>query len=125
YLPSWEIVDFASASKPDAPSGTVRELAHRLSEVKAPAVEVPPERTLGMPESRGAALHGNRVHSIRLPGHTIGVEIHFGAPDERLSIRYDAGPGADPYIPGALLAIRKVRQHVGLVRGLDRLLDWA
>lgn len=121
YLSHWEIVDYASAGKADAPSGTARELAFRLSEVKAPSVEVPLEETVGERDSRGATLDGSQVHSVRLPGYTIGVEVHFGAEDERLTIRYDAGPGAKPYVPGALLAIRRVRNFVGLVRGLDRL----
>ena len=46
----------------------------------------------------------------------MGVEAIFGAPDERLTIRHDAGSGAGPYIQGTLRAIRKVREHVGLVR---------
>jgi len=45
-----------------------------------------------------------------------------GQDDERLTISYDAGPGADPYIAGTLLAIRRVGSVTGLVRGLDRLL---
>jgi len=52
----------------------------------------------------------------------IGVEAIFGARDERLTIRHDAGSGADPYIQGTLLAIRKVPNQVGLIRGLDRIM---
>jgi 4-hydroxy-tetrahydrodipicolinate reductase len=63
------------------------------------------------------------VHSLRLPGYVIGVEAIFGAPDERLTLRHDAGSGAGPYIQGTLLAIRRVRRHVGLVRGLDRIME--
>jgi 4-hydroxy-tetrahydrodipicolinate reductase len=64
-----------------------------------------------------------QVHSLRLPGYVIGVEAIFGAEDERLTIRHDAGGGAGPYIQGTLLAIRKVRGYTGLVRGLDRIMD--
>ena len=46
----------------------------------------------------------------------------FGAKDERLTIRHDAGSGAEPYIQGTLLAIREVRNHVGLIRGLDKIM---
>lgn len=123
HLSHWEIVDTASAHKVDAPSGMARELAHRLSEIKAPSVEVPIDETVGLPEARGARLDDSQVHSIRLPGYTIGLQVLFGGPDERLTIGYDAGPGADPYVPGALLAIRKVQGHVGLVRGLDRVME--
>lgn len=122
YLPAWEIIDTAHAGKIDAPSGMARELAWRLSEVKPPEVEVPIERTVGDAAARGADINQSRVHSVRLPGHTIGLEIRFGQTDERLTIKYDGGPGASPYIAGTLLAIRRVREFVGLMRGLDRIL---
>ena len=78
--------------------------------------------TVGAVEARGAEIDGSRVHSVRLPGYTIGLEVRFGQADERLTISYDAGPGAGPYIAGTLLAIRRVPTFVGLVRGLDRLI---
>lgn len=122
HLPSWEIVDVASAGKPDAPSGTARELAWRLSQVRAPEIEIPVEETLGRPDARGADVDGTRVHSLRLPGYTIGVEVRFGQPGERLTIGYEGGPEAEPYIAGTLLAIRRVGGITGVVRGLDRIL---
>ena len=123
YLSHREVIDYASDAKQDAPSGTTRELAFRLSEVRRPESTHPVEETIGERESRGTTLNGVQVHSIRLPGYVIGVEAIFGAKDERLSIRHDAGSGAGPYIQGTLLAIRKVREHVGLVRGLDRIME--
>jgi len=122
YLSHWEIIDYASDVKQDAPSGTARELAFRLSEVGRPEVTHPVEQTIGERESRGATLNGTQIHSLRLPGYVIGVEAVFGARDERLSIRHDAGSGAGPYIQGTLLAIRKVRDQVGLIRGLDKIM---
>jgi 4-hydroxy-tetrahydrodipicolinate reductase len=122
HLPSWEIIDTAYAGKTDAPSGTARELAWRLSAVRKPETEVPIERTVGSVAARGAEIDGSRVHSIRLPGYTIGIEIRFGLQDERLTLSYDGGPGATPYVAGTLLAIRRVREFTGVVRGLDRLL---
>lgn len=122
YLSHWEIIDYASDAKQDAPSGTTRELAFRLSEIGKPEVTHPVGETIGERESRGATLSGTQIHSLRLPGYVIGVEAIFGAADERLSIRHDAGSGAGPYIQGTLLAIRKVSERVGLVRGLDRIM---
>jgi 4-hydroxy-tetrahydrodipicolinate reductase len=122
YLSHWEIIDYASDAKQDAPSGTTRELAFRLSEIRRPEVTYPVEETIGEKESRGTTLNGSQIHSLRLPGYVIGVEAIFGARDERLSIRHDAGSGAEPYIAGTLLAIRKVRENVGLIRGLDKLM---
>jgi 4-hydroxy-tetrahydrodipicolinate reductase len=123
YLSHWELIDYASDTKPDAPSGTARELAFRLAEIRKPEVTHPIEETIGEKESRGTNLNGSQVHSLRLPGYVIGVEAIFGASNERLTIRHDAGSGAEPYIQGTLMAIRKVRDCTGLVRGLDRIMD--
>jgi 4-hydroxy-tetrahydrodipicolinate reductase len=122
YLPSWELIDYAHADKPDAPSGTVRELAEELGRVARPHVEVPSEQIHGIPATRGAMIEGSPVHSIRLPGYVIAFEAIFGLPDERLTLRHDAGAGAGPYVAGTLLAVREVLRTTGLVRGLDRLL---
>ncbi|HVR38781.1 MAG TPA: dihydrodipicolinate reductase C-terminal domain-containing protein [Thermoanaerobaculia bacterium] len=122
HMPSWEIIDSAHDAKVDAPSGTARELAWRLSQVGAPQVSVPLDQTFGPREARGATVSGSQIHSIRLPGHTIALEILFGREDERLSIRYEGGVGAQPYISGTLLAIRRVQEFRGVVRGMDALI---
>lgn len=122
HFDSWEIIDTAHAGKMDAPSGMTRELAWRMSQVQMPKLDVPIGDTVGQQEARGAETSGSRVHSIRLPGYTIGAEVRFGKQDERLILHYDGGPGATPYIGGTLLAIRRVGDFRGLVRGLDRIL---
>jgi 4-hydroxy-tetrahydrodipicolinate reductase len=122
YLEAWEIIDYASLEKPDAPSGTSREVAERLQGVRAPAVGVPPGRTHGVPAARGATVGDTQVHSLRLPSFSVSTETVFAADGERLSIRHDAGGGPEPYVAGTLLAIRAVTSMVGVTRGLDRLL---
>jgi 4-hydroxy-tetrahydrodipicolinate reductase len=122
-IPQWEIIDYASDHKIDAPSGTARELASRLSKVRAPEPTVPIDQTVGSRETRGATLSGSQVHSIRLPGFVISAEVIFGMPDQKLTIRHDSGSSARPYVDGALLAVRKVSGLVGLHRGLDSVLD--
>jgi 4-hydroxy-tetrahydrodipicolinate reductase len=124
YLPQYEIIDYAHADKKDAPSGTARELAYRLSKIRPAQLMVPIEQTQGLPESRGVTLNGVQVHSIRLPGHVISVEALFGVLDQRLSLRYDAGSSPEAYVEGALLAIRRVGTFVGLKRGLDSVMDF-
>jgi len=123
HIPQWEIIDYASAGKKDTPSGTVRELAARLSSVRASELTVPLDQTQGVVETRGARLNGSQVHSIRLPGYTISAEIIFGLHDQQLTLRHDSGSSAQPYVDGALLAIRKVNSIAGLRRGLDSVLD--
>jgi 4-hydroxy-tetrahydrodipicolinate reductase len=118
YVPSWELIDYAHADKVDAPSGTVRELAEELAQV----IEIPIEQTHGVPAARGATIEGVQVHSVRLPGYVIAFEAIVGLPEERLTLRHDAGAGAGPYVAGTLLATREVLRTTGLIRGLDRLL---
>ncbi|MHB1329055.1 MAG: 4-hydroxy-tetrahydrodipicolinate reductase [Gemmatimonadales bacterium] len=122
-IPQWEIIDYAHDDKIDAPSGTARELATRLSRVRHPEPTVPLDQTVGPREARGATLLGSQVHSIRLPGYTLSTEVHFGLPDQRLSIRHDAGHSAEPYAAGAVVAIRNVATLRGVHRGLDAVLD--
>jgi 4-hydroxy-tetrahydrodipicolinate reductase len=122
-IPQWEIIDYAHDDKIDAPSGTARELATRLSKVRHPEPTIPLDRTVGPREARGATLSGSQVHSIRLPGYVISAEVIFGMPDQRLTIRHESGSSARPYVDGALLAIRKVSTLVGVHRGLDSVLD--
>ena len=122
HLPQWEIIDYAKSTKPDAPSGTANELAERLQEVREPKIDLPQDQVAGRPDARGANVAGTQVHSIRVPSFVVSTEIVFGGPDERLVLRHDAGGSAAPYVAGVLLAVRKVRDHVGLIRGLDRLL---
>ncbi len=122
FLPNREIIDYAASTKPDAPSGTARELAERLAEVGRPVLDVPVATTAGHVEARGATLAGTQIHSVRLPSFTVSTEVVFALPDERLTIRHDAGSSAAPYVAGTLLAVRAVSGLTGLVRGLDTLL---
>ena len=122
-IPQWEIIDYAHDDKVDAPSGTARELAARLSRVRRPEPTVTVEQTVGQREARGATLAGSQVHSVRLPGFVISAEVVFGMPDQRLAIRHDSGSSARPYVDGALIAIRHVSTLLGVHRGLDTVLD--
>lgn len=124
YVADVEIIDYASGSKPDTPSGTARELAEILSGLRGAAIALPIEKTSGVLATRGAEIgdgpHGGvRVHSVRMPSYVISVEALFGADNERLTIRHDAGSSAAPYVAGTLLAVRHVGEKIGLRRGLD------
>lgn len=122
HLPHWEVIDYASAEKPDVPSGTARELAERLGEIRRPETGNPIDSLEGPKEARGATVGGAQVHSVRLPSFVVSTEVVFAAPGERLTIRHDAGETPEPYVEGTLLAVRKVPDLVGVTRGLDTLL---
>jgi 4-hydroxy-tetrahydrodipicolinate reductase len=125
YVPDVEVIDYASAKKPDTPSGTGRELGELLSEVRMKATSKPVAELGGVRETRGGAIGAGepvQVHSVRMPSFVLSCEAIFGAPDERLVIRHDAGSSAAPYVAGTLLAARKVSGFTGLKRGLDHVL---
>jgi len=120
HVSHWEVIDYASAGKKDAPSGTSRELAERLGAAEPAAHDAD---LIGPPEARGADVAGTRVHSVRLPGYVVSTAVVFATPEERLTIHHEAGGTPDPYIAGTLLAIRRVGEITGVLRGLDRLLS--
>jgi 4-hydroxy-tetrahydrodipicolinate reductase len=125
YVPDVEVIDYASAAKPDTPSGTGRELGELLSEVRLKATSKPVSELGGVRETRGGAIGAKepvQVHSVRMPSFVLSCEAIFGAPDERLVIRHDAGSSATPYVAGTLLAARRVHGFVGLKRGLDHVM---
>ena len=126
HLADVEIIDYASPGKPDTPSGTTRELAELLAEVRKPGTSKPVADLSGPRETRGAAIGSPvpvQVHSLRLPSYVIACEAIFGADNERLTLRHDAGTSAAPYVAGTLLAARRVSSFVGLKRGLDAVMD--
>jgi 4-hydroxy-tetrahydrodipicolinate reductase len=123
HVPSWEIVDYASADKPDVPSGTSQELAERLGESGGPTAARRLDELHGPVEARGTTVAGTQIHSVRLPSFVVSTEIVFAAEGERLTLRHDPGESPAPYVTGTLLAIRSVPGRVGLTRGLDALID--
>ena len=84
-IPQWEIMDYAHDAERDAPSGTARELASRLSAVRHPEHTLSLDDTTGERASRGATLGGTQVHSVRLPGFVISAERDLRV--DRLHVR--------------------------------------
>ncbi len=122
HIGHFEVIDYAKAAKPDAPSGTAREMAERLGDVRQPELGYPLDKVGGAPQTRGGTINGVQVHALRLPSYTASVEAIFAVPGARMTLRHDAGETAAPYVEGTLAAARRVREVKGLVRGLDRLL---
>ncbi len=128
HVPDVEIIDYASAKKPDTPSGTGRELGEILSKVRLAPTSKPVDELGGIRETRGGAVNAGgiavQVHSVRMPSFVLSAEAIFGLPDERPhhSATMPA-PRPRPMSGGTLLAARKVGEITGLVRGIDHLLD--
>ena len=71
--------------------------------------------------ARGGNASGVRVHSFRVPGSVAHQEVIFGGPGETLTIRHDSIDRSS-FMPGVVLAIKKVPSLSGLTVGLEHLL---
>jgi 4-hydroxy-tetrahydrodipicolinate reductase len=117
FFPAAEVIELHHDEKKDAPSGTAAATARRIAEARKESWSAPG----GGEAFRGGDVEGIRVHSVRLPGLVAHQEVIFGAPGQTLTIRHDA-PDRSSYMPGVLLAIRKIDSMPGLTVGLESLL---
>lgn len=124
HFESVEIVEQHHPGKLDAPSGTATHTARLIARARAEAGLGPaPDATAsGLPGARGADVDGVRVHAVRATGLVAHQEVLFGTTGETLTIRHDSYDRAS-FMPGVLLAVRRIRQRPGLTVGLDPLLD--
>jgi len=121
YFDYAEIIESHHEMKIDAPSGTALSLARSLIEGKSgPFTSTVPEKET-LPGARGGVYEGVNIHSGRMPGRLAHHEIVFGAPGQTLALTHDS-ISRDCFMPGVLLAVRRVMAVKGLVVGLDRVL---
>jgi len=117
-----EIVEMHHAAKLDAPSGTALSTAKRLAARRGNkpfSYQKAEKETLA--GTRGGEEGGIAVHSIRLPGFVADQEVIFGLPGQTLTIAHRT-TSREAYVPGVLLAIRRVTSEPRFYRGLDQLL---
>ena len=117
FFPRVEIVEAHHDGKLDAPSGTALRTADLLGAVGAGGGP-----DAGDAGARGHVRAGVRIHSLRLPGLVAHQDVIFGSPGEALTIRHDA-MSRECYLPGVVRAVRAIGGRVGLVRGLEAMLD--
>jgi 4-hydroxy-tetrahydrodipicolinate reductase len=86
HMPGAEIIELHHDTKVDAPSGTAARTAQLMA---------------------AASGHTPPIHSVRLPGLVAHQEVILGAVGQTLSIRHDS-TSRDSFMPGLLLAIRRV-----------------
>lgn len=105
YLDSCEIVELHHEAKLDAPSGTSKLTRLRIADVW-----------------RGRDLEREvPIHSVRLPGLVAHQEVIFGGTGETLTIRHDS-LSRESFMPGVVLAAKRVGKLQGLVVGLENIL---
>ena len=122
YFESVEIVELHHPDKVDAPSGTAAHTAAAIAHARADLPPAPDATLSQLDGARGARVDDIPVHSIRLRGLVAHQEVLFGGPGETLSIRHDS-LDRGCFMPGVILAARRVGDHPGVTVGLADYLD--
>ncbi len=123
YFPDVEIIELHHNNKLDAPSGTAIMTAGKINAArKAAGAQPAPDRTHeSLDGARGAKVDDISVHSVRLPGYVAHQEVLFGGYGELLTIRHDS-MDRKSFMPGVILAVKKVCSKPGLTFGLENYL---
>src|ERR1700757_2835899 len=122
FFESVEVIELHHPNKVDAPSGTAARTAKLIAEARKDLPSNPDATSTALPGARGADIDGIPVHSVRLAGLVAHQEVLFGTPGETLKIRHDSMDRTS-FVPGVLLAVRRVRERPGLTVGIEPLLD--
>lgn len=122
FFDSAEVIELHHPHKADAPSGTATRTAKLIAESRKGLPPNPDATSTSLPGARGADVDGIPVHSVRLAGLVAHQEILFGTEGETLSIRQDSLDRTS-FVPGVLLAVRRITEHPGLTVGLEPLLN--
>jgi 4-hydroxy-tetrahydrodipicolinate reductase len=120
YFPQVEIIELHHDQKLDAPSGTSIKTAEMILAGRgenSPST-IGEEKIKGV---RGGEMGGIHLHSVRLPGLIAHQEVIFGGEGQTLTIRHDS-ISRDSFMPGVVLAVKKVPQSPGLTYGLENYL---
>jgi 4-hydroxy-tetrahydrodipicolinate reductase len=122
YFEHVEIIELHHNQKADAPSGTAIKTAQMLAELGKSYNPAAVEESENIAGSRGGLGPENiRIHSVRLPGLVAHQEVIFGAPGQIYTLRHDTSDRSC-YMPGVLLAVRRVLELRSLIYGLEKLL---
>ena len=121
-FPQVEIIEMHHDQKLDAPSGTAFRTAELIMENRGKMRQGHPHEVEKLDGARGAQTGGIRIHSVRLPGYVAHQEVIFGGLGQTLTIRHDS-ISRESFMPGVLLACKKVLTVDGLVYGLENVLE--
>ncbi len=119
-----EVLEFHHDGKVDAPSGTALATANRMAAASADwaADGTMTENLSG--GGRGAKGPSDiRIHAVRMRGMVAHQEVVLGTTGQTLTIRHDT-VDRDSFMPGVLLAVRRIAEVPGVTVGLDALLGF-
>lgn len=117
-----EIIELHHDNKIDAPSGTAVHTAELMAAASSDWADDPTTKLVFDGARGGSAAGGIRVHSVRLRGLVAHQEVILGTTGQTLTIRHDSYD-RNSFMPGVVLACKRIADHPGLTVGLDAMLD--
>lgn len=121
YFETAEIIEFHHDAKADAPSGTAMATAKRMAAASSDWAPDPTKTVVAEGARGGKGPADIRVHAVRMRGMTAHQEVILGTAGQTLSIRHDSYDRSS-FMPGVVLACKKIADHKGLTIGLDAFL---
>jgi len=121
YFDTAEIIELHHDAKVDAPSGTAVATAQRMAAASSDWAPDPTQHEVYPGARGGVGPAGIHVHSVRMRGMVAHQEVILGAQGQTLMIRQDSYDRSG-YMPGVLLACKRIADHPGLTIGLDGIL---
>lgn len=122
WFESAEVIELHHENKIDAPSGTAMATVTRMAEASDDWLPNPTTNEVLGGSRGGEGPEGIRVHSVRLRGVVAHQEVLFGTLGQSLTIRQDSYDRSS-FMPGVLLAAKRVRDLTGITLGLESVLD--
>lgn len=121
YFETAEIIEYHHDAKADAPSGTATTTARRMADASRDWAPDPTTSEV-IAGSRGGKGPGDiRIHAVRMRGMVAHQEVVLGTQGQTLTIRHDSYDRAS-FMPGVVLACRRISTVPGLTLGLESLL---
>jgi 4-hydroxy-tetrahydrodipicolinate reductase len=121
YFDTAEIIELHHDEKVDAPSGTAIATSERRAAASTQWAPDPTTKTVLEGARGGEGAAGIRIHSVRLRGLMAHQEVVLGTTGQSLTIRQDSYDRSS-FMPGVVLAIKRIGAKPGLTFGLDALL---
>lgn len=121
WFESAEVIELHHDDKIDAPSGTAMATAERMAASSSEWAPDPTKKYVLDGARGGSGAGGIRVHAVRLRGLVAHQEVLLGTNGQTLSIRHDTYDRSS-FMPGVLLACKRIADHAGVTVGLDAFL---
>jgi len=123
FFDTAEVIELHHDRKIDAPSGTAVTTVERMAAARDRDFAPDPTVDEVYPGARGGVgPRGIRAHAVRMRGMVAHQEVILGAMGQTLTIRQDSYD-RDSFMPGVVLACKKIADVPGLTRSLDPFLE--